>query len=147
MGELPPRVMAKIQMVASGCWEWCGARTNHGYGNLTIKIEGKRRWRNAHRFVYEALVGPVPDGLELDHLCRVRHCVNPDHLEPVTPWENNHRSPISNASKTHCPAGHPYDEKNTGINRASNGRVGRRCRACDREKQRRKHAKLRGEAA
>jgi hypothetical protein len=66
------------------CWEWGGGLMGGDYGTFDN--------RAAHRFAYEFLVGPIPDGLHLDHLCRVRHCVNPDHLEPVTVEENNRRS-------------------------------------------------------
>lgn len=70
----------------------------------------------AHRYAYELLVGPIPEGLHIDHLCRVRLCVNPAHLEAVTCHENNRRStsPTAvNAKKTHCPRGHEYTEENT----------------------------------
>ena len=71
------------------CWLWTGAKTTAGYGSLGM---GNRRTGYAHRYAYSILVGPVPDGLELDHLCRVRHCVRPDHLEPVTGFENKRRA-------------------------------------------------------
>jgi hypothetical protein len=83
----------------------------------------------AHRLFYEQLVGPIPDGLQLDHLCRVRHCVNPDHLEPVTQTANVLRGigPTAvNAGKTHCVHGHPFTPDNTYINKQGN----RHCRAC-----------------
>ena len=72
----------------------------------------------AHRYAYEELVGPIPEGLQLDHLCRNRSCVNPDHLEPVTCRENLRRGETLNAAnlaKTHCPAGHPYAGENLSI--------------------------------
>src|ERR1041385_4955256 len=84
--------------VGDGCWEWTGAKTGHGYG----KILTFRSIQVAHRILYELLVGPVPEGMELDHLCRNPSCVRPDHLEPVT-----HRVNISRAiQKTHCLRGH-----------------------------------------
>jgi hypothetical protein len=93
-----------------------------------------------HRVAYELLVGPIPEGLELDHLCRNTRCVNPEHLEPVTGRENLMRAVSSwaakNAAKTHCPQGHPYDEENTKVKRDG----GRACRACGREFMRRKRA-------
>lgn len=70
-----------------GCWLWTGTRNRGGYGDFRMP-EGPRR---AHRLAYENLVGPIPEGLELDHLCRVRNCVNPQHLEPVTRSENARR--------------------------------------------------------
>ena len=79
--ELDPRVVAKLMFEPmSGCWLWTASLGTYGYGS--VRFGGQSR--GAHRFVYEALVGPVPDGLDLDHLCRNRACVNPDHLEPVT---------------------------------------------------------------
>ncbi len=84
------------------CWEWVGSLNPGGYGN--IKIGGKTI--SAHRWVYETLVGPIPEGLDLDHLCRVRHCVNPDHLEPVTRAENLRRGVQGFAMRRQCTNGH-----------------------------------------
>lgn len=75
-----------------GCWRWTGQKNRFGYGQLTVNRDGKSRCLGAHRFSYEAHVGPIPEGLEIDHLCRVRDCVNPEHLEPVTRAENVRRS-------------------------------------------------------
>ncbi len=86
----------------------------------------------AHRFAFEMARGPVPEGLQLDHLCRVRHCVNPGHLELVTSRVNTLRGTsfsAVNATKTHCPKGHPYSTENTHTD-ASNKR---HCRVCNRE--------------
>lgn len=108
-----------------GCWLWTGAKTSNGYGYLNT--DGGRRL--AHRFSYESLVGPIPAGLQLDHLCRVRHCVNPTHLEPVTQRENVLRGEglsAANARKTHCSRGHEYTPENTYI--YAEGR--RHCRPC-----------------
>lgn len=104
----------------TGCWLWTGALNGKGYGQ--IGVEG--RSRSTHRVAYEALVGPIPDGLQLDHLCRVRHCANPEHLEPVTGAENLARSPLM-GSKTHCLRGHPL----SGFNVIRNGNR-RYCREC-----------------
>ncbi len=113
------------------CWLWIGRKNWRGYGEISIKNQFKK----AHRFAYEFFIGPIPEGLEIDHLCRVRDCVNPEHLEAVTHRENVMRgnSPSANAaSKTHCPQGHPYDEANTLI-----GRNGwRYCRECRRNRKR-----------
>ena len=111
----------------SPCWLWTEGKDGSGYGRF--KING--HMVAAHRFAYELLVGSIPQGLELDHLCRVRHCVNTDHLEPVTNHVNVLRgfnNAAQNARKTHCPQGHPYDKENTSLH---NGR--RYCRTCHRE--------------
>lgn len=85
----------------AGCWEWTGTRDQRGYGlHAETQAGVKKRWR-AHRVAYTLLVGPIPDGLTLDHLCRNTSCVNPDHLEAVSAAENNSRRyprsvPLSN---------------------------------------------------
>lgn len=107
----------------SGCWLWLGSMINAGYG--TIRYHGIDLL--AHRLVYELTHGPIKNGLHIDHLCRVRLCCNPAHLEPVTPGENARRGETGQYQKqfTHCPQGHPYDESNT---RLYQGR--RYCRKC-----------------
>lgn len=120
------RFWAKVDK-SSRCWIWTGARSSTGYGN----VWHGGRYRPAHRVAFELLIGPIPDGLHLDHLCRVRACVNPAHLEPVTCKENVRRGE-QGVLKTHCPAGHPYDEANTRIVKGGY----RQCRTCDRERAR-----------
>lgn len=126
------RAAAKIEVADDGCWIWTGARTGSGgYGHLSRSGRNVR----AHRHVYNLLVGPIPEGLVLDHLCRVHNCVNPTHLEVVTVGENTRRGtgPVArNAVKTHCASGHAFDELNT--YRYSRGR---RCRTCNTEAKRR----------
>lgn len=105
----------------TGCWLWLGRLNNHGYAVFSKTYIHRQNWIEAN--------GPVPDGLELDHLCRVPQCVNPSHLEPVTHRENMRRGyGVSgiHARKTTCPQGHPYDQ----VVRRSNGVVGRRCSLC-----------------
>lgn len=106
------------------CWAWVGT-IQHGYG--LVNQNGKRK--QAHRVAYEYAKGPIPSGVVLDHLCRNRWCVNPDHLEPVTNRENVLRGQsvqADNARKDRCPQGHPYDEANT--SRMPDG--SRRCKRC-----------------
>lgn len=118
----------------TGCWLWSGSLTANGYGN--IGVDNRRVL--VHRFSYEKFVGPIGEGLEIDHLCKVRCCVNPDHLEQVTRLENVRRSsagyykrtPENNklVAKTHCPKGHPY----SGINLWTSKTGARQCRTCHR---------------
>lgn len=113
------------------CWLWTAGRTSLGYGQFSIS----RKPLLSHRFAYILLVGPIPDGLQLDHLCRVRHCVNPKHLEPVTGAENTRRGvgpSAANARKTSCVNGHAFTEENTYIYGGD-----RNCRTCRNEASRR----------
>lgn len=82
-------VLARIQPDANGCWRWTGNLNPSGYGRCSPAFIG--RTVKAHRLSYEAFVGPIPEGLEIDHLCSVRDCVNPEHLDPCTRQENSHR--------------------------------------------------------
>lgn len=104
-----------------GCWIYTGTINNKGYGTIL--------GRAAHRYFYEHLVGPIPKGLTIDHLCRVKACVNPTHLEPVTFSENTQRRPDVN--KTHCKHGHEMTPENTIIKRGGENRTPiRNCRTC-----------------
>lgn len=120
--------MTKINKVDSGCWEWTGYVKPNGYGQFA---QPGSQIVYAHRWIYAAIKGEIPEGYDIDHLCRNRKCVNPDHLEAVTRLENLKRSPIYRgnvkSAMTHCPSGHPYDESNT---YNVPGRSHRLCRKC-----------------
>lgn len=110
------------------CWIWTGCKTHDGYGNFGVG--GVLRIAKAHRFSYELLIGPIPSGLTLDHLCRNRSCVNPTHLEPVTIRENTLRGDTLAARKsqqTHCGRGHELAWPNL-TNTSTTRR--RACRIC-----------------
>jgi hypothetical protein len=131
----------KIRLDESGCWLWTGARLVTGYGSVGVPGRGDKS-QSAHRYVYTRLVGEIPAGLHIDHLCRVRCCVNPEHLEPVTQQENNRRAASFKASnRTHCRNGHEATPANT-ITRNHNGKPVRWCRICDAAGKRR-HRDLR----
>lgn len=130
------RLLAGIQISDTGCWIWQKATAKNGYGQ--IGHEG--RTRSTHRLAYETFVGPVPEGLQLDHLCRVRACCNPEHLEPVTQSENIQRSPL--IVKTHCKQGHELTEDNL-IVRQRQTYTMRNCRTCHNESVRRRYHEAR----
>jgi hypothetical protein len=113
------------------CWLWTGAKVGpaNGYGSFIVAWPAKTV---AHRWAYEQLIAPVPPGLDLDHLCRNRSCVNPWHLDPVTRKVNLNRGIHANAAKTQCRSGHAFTEVNTRIN----SRGSRECRECIRIRSR-----------
>lgn len=123
------RFADKIALTDSGCIDWLGSTIPAGYG---------RFWSGAgvvyaHRWSYEHHLGKIPDGMQIDHLCRNTSCVNPDHLEPVTQHINllrGHGWAGEHARKTHCPAGHPYAGANLYLSRSGE----RHCRACRRNR-------------
>lgn len=122
-----PKVMPEPN---SGCWLWMGGIQSEGYG--TLRSRTRKGSGYAHRISYVLHKGPIPKGLELDHKCRVRCCVNPDHLEPVTRKINVRRGDAwkRNASKTHCPKGHPYEGRNLIVSKRGDGTTFRQCRTC-----------------
>ncbi len=133
------RFRSKVAVQSDGCWLWTGSINNRGYG-VFYPGGGGPRHQYAHRWSYVNAVGPIPEGLELDHLCRRPACVNPGHLEPVTRRENAARAGRATgfgphqAAKTHCPSGHAYSAENTKLLRrvGVTGRayVNRICRTC-----------------
>lgn len=130
------RLMARVHK-SGECWLVHTGLTPDGYARFWI---GDRR-HLVHRYVYERLVGSIPVGLEIDHLCFVRNCCNPLHLEAVTTTENLRRSPRTwggqNARKTHCPLGHPYD-----TTARHNSRMRRACKRCAVIASRKRRARL-----
>lgn len=149
-GQLAPmnaddRFWAKVDRLASspwwehnGCWPWIGSIDTTGYGGFW---NGSKLAR-AHRWSYERFVGPIPEGLHIDHLCRNHRCVNPAHLEPVTNRENALRGMsrnAQNARKTHCQKGHPFSGENLQINCNGN----RVCRQCQSTYHKERRARLR----
>ena len=113
-----------MTVLKTACIIWDGPLDDDGYGRMAF---GKL----AHKHTWEQENGPVPAGLELDHRCRIRVCINLEHLEPVTHAENMRRS--ARAQQTHCYRGHPFNEANT----YRHPRGGRKCRACNLESVRR----------
>lgn len=125
---------------SDGCWNWLAATTRKGYGQVSVQGVHKR----AHRVAYELLVGPIPEGLTLDHTCRNPRCVNPAHLEPVTSRENVLRGEgisARNARKTRCKRGHPLSGEN--LYTTPSGQ--RRCQECAKARQRKDYASRQGE--
>ncbi|MFC8277185.1 HNH endonuclease signature motif containing protein [Streptomyces sp. NPDC057271] len=119
------RLLEKAVPGQSGCLVWTAQLNHEGYGRFWLN--GKQV--QAHRASYELLVGPIPEGKQIDHLCSNRRCINPHHLEPVTPWENvmRGRTPAAtNAAKIACLRGHLFTSANTYISPKGS----RECRAC-----------------
>lgn len=124
------RALAYVTMT-DGCWQWTGPIRPSGYGYFNIGADSI----SAHRWMYELITGPIPNGLVIDHLCRNRACVRPSHLEAVTNHENILRGigpSAQNAAKQRCPKGHDYSLRIAG----KAGRTTRYCRICAREKAR-----------
>jgi len=140
INDLSPEMQARIRVnEKTGCWEWIGSRGSKGYGNL----RWKGRMVSAHRLMRHLFVGDISISSKnmsldtIDHLCEVRHCVNPAHCEPTTMLENARRSWSTYTPVTHCPQGHPYEGDNLYID--STG--GRRCRECGRRNDHRAYLK------
>ena len=124
---------SRVSLVSpTGCWIWLGRRSSSGYGQIVTS--GKRQ--GVHRYLYEALIGPIAPRLVIDHLCRTPLCVNPYHLEPVSDRVNILRGvglSAANYKKASCKRGHRLDAANTYLYRARDGGYERHCRACGRQ--------------
>ncbi len=146
MSTILAQIMDRIQVDGFGCWNWMLYRGADGYGRINRKAWASPRL--THRVSYESIFGPVPDGLELDHLCRNRACCNPEHLEAVTHHENWRRGQgvaaaialqQKNRGQTHCKRGHEFTHVST------EGK--RRCRTCLSDWARAKYWEKKGVAA
>lgn len=115
------RILSKVDYTPD-CWIWSWSLDRHGYGQ--VRLNGTTR--RSHRVIYELLVDDVPSNLDIDHLCRNRACVNPEHLEPVTRSTNLLRGKLWQSKKTSCPRGHDYDVETKDYR----GRTVRRCSVC-----------------
>jgi hypothetical protein len=136
MKTLTERFTEKVEEpfdVHNDCWIWKGSKTGSGYGQ--IWVDGK--YVTAHRISYELMVGPIPEGHAVDHLCRNRPCVRPDHLQALEHHENWTQW---NLSKTHCPNGHPYGGDNLQVKPSGEWR----CRICHNTQERKRNARKRG---
>ncbi len=116
------------------CWVWMASKNQKGYGRMVITDSDGKRTKVVHRVIYEHINGPLPKGLEIDHLCKNRACFNPSHIEAVTHKENCRRGNVGAhfGNKTHCPSGHPYSGDNLYISLKGS----RSCRECTRTKSR-----------
>lgn len=129
--DLPAHMATKVTVDEHGCWLWTAAIQTRGYGS--VSIPGTGRTALAHRVAYEHLASPIPIGLTIDHLCRVKRCVNPEHLEPVSIQTNVRRAL---GLITHCPQGHPYSGHNLKVTAGGS----RNCRTCLNAKARERRA-------
>ncbi len=137
MSDVTARFWAKVTPApADQCWLWTAKVARNGYG--VFKVNGKSV--SAHRWAYESLRTEIPVGLDIDHLCRVRDCVDPWHMEPVTRAVNVLRASML---ITHCPRGHDYTADNVILKRHRNGSMTRNCRQCHRDDSRERARRVR----
>lgn len=129
-----PKLVYEDRGFGTACWIYTGRLHEYGYGMVSYKNKPLR----VHRVTYEHFVGPIPKGLDIDHLCRVRECCNPEHLEPVTRSENLRRGDGPRLTRerasaiVRCPHGHEYTYENTGYYTTPKGHTGRLCKECRR---------------
>lgn len=126
---LPARMASKVTIDTNGCWIWAGAVQSRGYACLGVG----GRVQLGHRVAYESLIGPIAPGMTIDHLCRVKRCLNPGHMEVVSRGDNTLRY---YASRDSCKRGHRYTEANTYVT----SRGTRECRTCRAEQVRKRNA-------
>ena len=136
MRPLKERFWEKVQKTGhSDCWVWMSSKNGRGYGTFAMNKDGHQSTKLAHRVAYELEIGPIPNGLSLDHRCRNRLCVNPAHLEPTTIRENLLRAPTTvstlNSQKMFCPKGHALEGDN--LMRYYLKKGVRQCRICHNE--------------
>lgn len=131
------RFLLKVNKTST-CWMWLAGKNNHGYG--IFRPSGARSMVGAHRYSYKLFVGELVSGMHIDHLCRNTSCVNPAHLEQVTPSENTRRGISAEKTKErhslvrNCPKGHEYTEDNIFYTTSSDGYKCRKCRTCTNER-------------
>jgi hypothetical protein len=128
------RLLKSADTSRDDCWRWTGKVSRDGYGRMSVA----GRYRIVHRLAHDVWIGPIPEGLEVDHLCQVKLCINPAHLEAVTHRENMHRQPRIGAllAQTECVHGHDYTAENT----MRDTRGNRRCRTCHNARERARKA-------
>lgn len=138
------RLMKSVEVVTDSCWIWTGPLERDGYARqmkVGSRTDNTRKMVRPHRFSYTQFVGPIPDGYTIDHLCRIRCCVNPEHLEPVSAAENTQRG--YRATKMYCRHGHPLFGDNMGLVTKTGFRF---CRTCHRQAIRTNYRKTDGAA-
>jgi hypothetical protein len=133
--RLPESFWSKVSLESNtGCWVWNASTTVTGYGNYWDRK--LKKLQLAHRYAYRVLVGTIPEGMTVDHLCKTRRCVNPEHFEIVSRGENTirgggtHKAAKLRSQKQRCKHGHPFDEDNTYVNPQGK----RECRTCNRHR-------------
>lgn len=141
LSDLPQRIQDKISVnPETGCWEWTASKNKCGYG-VVGDIKNTKKIKLAHRLIFFFLTKEEEKTNTLDHLCRNRSCVNPEHLEQVSRGVNVKRGDAGKhlSSKTHCPKGHPYSGDNLIFSITKGGHQHRECRICNKENHRKNY--------